>query len=87
MNPKLAEFAKASPHPTLPPDPVPVLRAGAARDTDARTSAMILGIDNKVSRLEAARAACLAALNRNRYDLARATPAAPAGPAHDAKPN
>ena len=78
---------RTSPRPTPPRDPVPVLRAGAARDTDARTSAMILGIDNKIWRLEAARSPRLAALNRNPSDLARATSAAPAGPAHHAKPN
>ncbi len=77
-----------SPRPTPPRDPVPVLRAEvAASDTDARTSAMILGIDNKIRRLEAARAARLAALNRNRSALAHAAPAAPAGSAHHAKRN
>ena len=76
------------PRPTPPPDPVLVLRAEvAASDTDARTSAMILGFDNEIRRLEAARSARLAALNRNRSDLACATSAAPAGPAHHAKPN
>lgn len=77
-----------SPRPPPPPDPVPVLRAEvAASDTDARTSAMILGIDNKIRRLEAARAARLAALNRNRSALAHAALAAPAGSAQYAKRN
>ncbi len=79
---------KTSSHSTPPRDPVLVLRAEvAASDTDARTSAMIRGIDKKIRRLEAARSARFAALNRNRSDLACATSAAPAGPAHHAKPN
>ena len=53
MNPKLAEFAKASPHPTLPPDPVPVLRAevAASRAKLQRIREAVAAKEQKLNRL------------------------------------
>ncbi len=55
-----------------------------ARDTDARTLEMIRGLDAKIARLQAARAARLASINRtataNRTAPAEAS-LAPRGPA------
>jgi len=53
MNPKLTEFAKASPHPTPPRDPVPVLRAevAASRAKLQRIREAVAAKEQKLNRL------------------------------------